>query len=157
MIRTFSPARPDAPALLRGLAMAACAAGTGVWAALLLAPVPHEFPPALETAEQAAPDTSAVAQWFGGQALRVRVAVSGVIASNDGGGAALLSVDGAAPRAYRVGQALAPGVVLESVSRTSVSVSQDGVIDTVALPVKSLRGQEGIVSVPAPASTPTER
>lgn len=152
MIRTFSPARPDAPALLRGLAMAACAAGTGVWAALLLAPVPHEFPPALETAEQAAPDTSAVAQWFGGQALRVRVAVSGVIASNDGGGAALLSVDGAAPRAYRAGQTLAPGVVLESVSRTSISISQDGVVESVALPVKPSGVQKGFVPVPAAAA-----
>src|SRR5690606_36923718 len=99
-----------APAALRAAAMMAVAIGVGVWSAILLAPRPTESPPLLEVGAAVPTDLSPVVQWFGGAPLRVRVAVHGVIATDAGRGAALLSVEGAPPRAYRVGQSLAPGV-----------------------------------------------
>lgn len=140
-----------APALLRVAAMVATAAGIGVWAALLLAPTPRGSLPMLDSMATSLQDTAPVAQWFGGQPLRVRVAALGVIAGQDGRGAALLSVDGGPPRAYRVGQSLAPGVSLDAVTASAVSIAQDGVVEHVALPVSPAAGLRGFVPVPAEA------
>lgn len=125
------------PGLLRGLAIMAFAVGLGVWSAILLAPQAPKSSPLLDTPAAPLPDTRAVAHWFGGAQLRVTVTAHGVIAAADGSGAALLSVDGAAPRAYRVGQTLAPGVVLDAVSTVAVSIAQDGSVETVAIPPAS--------------------
>src|SRR5690554_4201994 len=105
--------------------MAASAAGIGVWGALLLAPTAREQPPALGAITAPAHDTAALAQWFGGAAMRVRIAALGVIAS-EGGGAALLSINGGSPQAYRVGHTLAPGVTLAAVGPLDVAIDQDG-------------------------------
>ncbi|SRR5690606_14554145 len=135
---------------LRLLAMAATAVGVGVWGALLLAPRPAESPPLLAPGPAATQDLSAVVQWFGGAPLRVRIAVNGIIASEDGRGAALLSVDGASPRAYRVGQELAPGVRLESVSAHAVTIAQDGVSEQVPMPKAPGSGLQGFIPVKQP-------
>ena len=143
----FSPTLPriDAPALTRCLAVMALAVGIGVWGALLLAPAPRVLPPMLDTvtSEQ---NTAAVARWFGGGALRVRVAVMGLITS-DKGGAALLSVNGGAAQAYRVGQTLAPGVTLAGVTANAVSIDQDGVTEQVAMPANPASVVQGFVPV----------
>ncbi|HLT98670.1 MAG TPA: hypothetical protein VKZ70_02885 [Burkholderiaceae bacterium] len=135
---------------LRVIAMATLAVGVGVWSALLLAPRPVESPPLLAPGADARQDLSPVVQWFGGAPLRVRVAVNGIIAAGDGSGAALLSVDGASPRAYRVSQELAPGVVLEAVSPQSVSIAQDGVAEQVPMPKAPGSGMQGFVPVARP-------
>ena len=143
----LSPALPrvDMPAFARGLAIVALALGVGVWGALLFAPAPRALPPMLDTvtSEQ---NTASVARWFGGGALRVRVAVMGLITS-DKGGAALLSVNGGAAQAYRVGQALAPGVTLAGVTASSVSIDQDGVTEQVAMPANPASVVQGFVPV----------
>lgn len=144
--------RIDLPALVRAAAMAACAVGVGVWGALLLAPTPSQLPPALDVSAAAPRDTAAVAQWFGGAALRVRVVASGIIAGEDGFGAALLSIDGGPPRAYRVGQTLAPGVTLHAVAPTSVAIAQEGTIENVAVPVSPHARVRGFVPVPVVSS-----
>jgi len=133
------------PAFARGLAIVALALGVGVWGALLFAPAPRALPPMLDTvtSEQ---NTASVARWFGGGALRVRVAVMGLITS-DKGGAALLSVNGGAAQAYRVGQALAPGVTLAGVTASSVSIDQDGVTEQVAMPANPASVVQGFVPV----------
>lgn len=138
-----------APGLLRGLAMVAIALGVGGWGAVLLAPAPREAPPVLDAIMPQLHDTQPVASWFGGKALRVRVAAVGVIASDDGRGAALLSVDAGPVRAYRVGQSLAPGVTLDAVTATSVSIDQDGVIEQVALRPGPASSAQGFIAVPA--------
>lgn len=135
----------EAPALLRVAAIMAVAAGIGVWGAILPAPVPRESPPMLEVVDESGRDLSPVAQWFGGKPLRVRVVVQGVIAGQDGHGAALLSIDGAPPRAYRAGQALAPGVTLEEVTAAAVSIAQDGVLEQVAIPDNPFGKSHGFV------------
>lgn len=126
--------RFNPPALLRALAMLAVAAGVGVWGAILLAPSPGAMPPALPAASTQGFATAPVAQWFGGGNARVKVTVVGLIAGGAQQGAALLSVNGAPAQAYRIGQTLAPGIVLAGVSRDAVSVDQDGVIEQVAVP-----------------------
>ena len=47
--------------------------------------------------------------------LSSRFSLLGVVADPDGGGAALLSVDGKPPKPYRVGSAVDEGLVLQSV------------------------------------------
>lgn len=143
----LSPALPriDMPAFARGLAIVALALGIGVWGALLFAPAPRALPPMLDTvtSEQ---NTAAVARWFGGGALRVRVALMGLITS-DKGGAALLSVNGGTAQAYRVGQTLAPGVTLAGVTANAVSIDQDGVTEQVAMPANPASVVQGFVPV----------
>jgi len=144
-----SPFHIDAPALLRALAIAAIAAGVGVWGVLLFAPAPRELPPMLDSIVPPLHDVSSVAQWFGGAPLRVRVSAVGVIASDDGRGAALLSVDGGPARAYRVGQALAPGVTLDAVGAATVSIDQDGVVEQVPVPASPASRVQGFIPVPS--------
>ena len=129
--------------------MLALALGVGVWGALLLAPAPREAPPVLGSMMPQLYDTKPVAQWFGGSPLRVRVTAAGVISADDGRGAALLSVDGAPARAYRVGQTLAPGVVLDSVSASAMTIAQDGLAEHIAVPAAPGVGLRGFVTVPA--------
>ncbi|NYT50611.1 hypothetical protein H0A72_14920 [Parapusillimonas granuli] len=134
--------------------MLALAVGAGVWGALLLAPKPAAPPPALEAPAATGQDTAAVARWFGGGALRVRVAVAGLIASDDGRGAALLAINGGKPQAYRVGQALAPGVTLAAVAADGVSIDQDGVIEKVAVPVRPENAVQGFLPVSGAKARP---
>jgi len=137
----------DGPAWVRRLSMLAFAVGLGVWAALLFAPAPGKLPPMLEAVPDANLDTAPAARWFGGAALRVRVTVKGLIATADGSaGAALLSVDGGPAQAYRVGQALAPGVTLVAVSANAVSIDQDGVIEHITPPDGPLPAGQGFIS-----------
>jgi len=142
----------DAPALFKGLAIVAFVVGVGVWGAVLLAPAPRKLPPALDTDSVPLRDTAPVAQWFGGAALRVRVAALGLIASDDGRSAALLSIDGGPARAYRAGQLLAPGVTLDAVGSASVFIDQEGTVEEVSVPVSPAGRVRGFVSVPAVSS-----
>lgn len=146
--------RVDGPAFVRGLAVLALAVGIGVWGALLFAPAPRALPPTLDSASATGQDTAAVARWFGGGALRVRVAVVGLIAADGGRGAALLVVNGGPAQAYRIGQTLAPGVKLAGVSPTAVSVDQDGVIEQVAMPVNPASVIQGFIPVSGSPARP---
>ena len=149
MTASSSPSYRHAPAWLRVAAMVAMAAGSGVWTAVLLAPTPRETLPVLDSMVPPVQDTTPVARWFGGKPLRVHVTALGVIAGDDGSGAALLSVDGGPPRAYRVGQSLAPGVSLDGVTASTVSIAQDGLVEQVALPTRAGSGLRGFVPVHA--------
>lgn len=51
-----------------------------------------------------------------------RFALLGVVAEADGGGAALISVDGKPPKPYRVGTAVDEGLVLQSVQSRRATV-----------------------------------
>lgn len=139
--------RLEGPALVRGVAVLALAMGAGVWGALLFAPTPRALPPMLDSVSASGQDTSAVARWFGGGALRVRVAVVGLISADNGRGAALLAVNGAAAQAYRIGQTLAPGVTLAGVTPNAVSINQDGVIEEVAMPANPASLVQGFIPV----------
>jgi general secretion pathway protein C len=137
----------DTPKLIRNIAVATIAIGVGIWGALLLAPVPGALPPALDSSPVKGQDTAAVARWFGGEALRIRVTVAGLIAGGPDRGAALLGVNGAAPQAYRIGQTLAPGVTLSGVAANGVFIDQDGAIEQVSMPNNPANEIQGFISV----------
>ena len=128
------------------LGVLALAAGAGVWAALLLAPGARDPGSLLDTALPAVQATEPLARWFGGPALRVRVTPLGVISADDGRGAALLSIEGGPARAYRVGQQLAPGVVLHGVGPSAVRIDQDGEVEVIGLPDASPTPENGFIS-----------
>jgi len=121
------------PRLAQAAAMLAVAAGIGLWGALLLAPRPAAAPPALASGPAPGQDVTPVANWFGGGSARLRVAVVGLIASGERG-AALLSINGGKPEAYRVGQTLAQGVTLSAVLPHGVSIDQDGIVEDISVP-----------------------
>lgn len=125
--------RQQGPQLVQSVALLCAAAGLGLWASLLLAPQPAPPPPALATGAAPGQDISPVIEWFGGGSARLRLTVIGLIASGEQG-AALLSINGAPARAYRVGQTLAPGVVLTAVGPNKVTLDQDGLSEDVAIP-----------------------
>lgn len=138
--------RQTLPGLFQGLAMLALAAALGVWGAILLAPQPSALPPALTPSLAPQPDTSAIAGWFGGGNSRVRVALVGLIASDEHG-AALLAVDGGTPQAFRAGQTIAPGVTLARVTRDHVEIDQEGATESLRAPVHPQALIQGFVPV----------
>lgn len=125
---------PSAPALLRVLAVLIFAAGLGVWASILLAPQPGPLPPAVSAAAPRAADNTPVALWFGkDEAMRTQITVLGVIAAGPDG-AAVLSVDGGPPLAWRAGTEVAPGIVLRDIAADAVTVEQSGRASRLAAP-----------------------
>src|SRR5690606_11227068 len=138
------------PRLAHVAAVHALAAGIGLWGVLLLAPRPAAAPPALASAPAPGQDVAAVANWFGGGSARLRVAVVGLIASGERG-AALLSINGGKPEAYRVGQTLAQGVTLSAVLPHGVSIDQDGIVEDISVPATT-QPPQGFVPVAAPVA-----
>lgn len=125
---------PSAPALLRVLAVLVFAAGLGAWASILLAPQPGPLPPAVSAAAPRAADNTPVALWFGkDEAMRTQITVLGVIAAGPDG-AAVLSVDGGPPLAWRAGTEVAPGIVLRDIAADAVTVEQSGRASRLAAP-----------------------
>jgi len=123
---SLRPTLPAAPAVFRILAVLALAAGVGVWASVLLAPKPGPLPPAVSAAAPRAADNTPVALWFGkDEAMRTQITVLGVIAAGPDG-AAVLSVDGGPPQAWRTGGEVATGIVLREVAADAVTVEQAG-------------------------------
>lgn len=117
---------PAAPAMFRALAILALAAGVGVWGAVLLAPKPPALPAAVSAPAPRAADNMPVALWFGrDEVLRTQISVLGVIAAGTDG-AAVFSIDGGPPVAWRVGDEVAPGIVLKDVGADAVTVEQGG-------------------------------
>lgn len=116
----------SAPYAIRSLAMAAAAAGVGLWAALLLAPAPADLPPALNISPVPEHDTRAVARLFGSEGvLDTQITVFGIIAAGSQG-SAILSVDGAPPQAYRIGSEVAAGFALVEISDGGVELEHNG-------------------------------
>lgn len=134
---------PSAPATLRVLAVLALAAGVGVWAAVLLAPRPGPLPPAVSAAAPRAADNTPVALWFGkDEVMRTQISVLGLIAAGPDG-AAVLSVDGGPPLAYRAGGEVAPGILLRDIAVDAVTVEQGGRLNRLATPA-ALAASAGI-------------
>jgi len=140
------PPLPSPPSLARAAAILACAAGTGVWGAVLLAPRPGPLPPMLTAPPPGGGGTIALAQWFGGSAAQVKVAVLGLISAGPHG-AAILRIDGGPPQAYRVGQAIAQGVTLAEVESAGVVLDQAGAAIRVAAPAAPVLPAPGFVPV----------
>ena len=91
-----------------------------------------------------------VINWFGGNSARLRIEVVGLIASGQHG-AALLSINGEPPKAYRTGQTLAQGVSLSAVLPQGVAIDQDGITETITIAAQQ-PAQPGFIAAP-PATT----
>src|SRR3546814_17215530 len=92
-------------------------------------------------------DISPLVNWFGGGSARLRITVVGLLSSGQRG-TALLSINGAPPKAYSVGHTLAQGVTLSAVSPHGVSIDQDGIIEDIGVQIgratcRERRGQSG--------------
>src|SRR3546814_14987036 len=111
--------------LTQSLVMLSMAAGIGVWIALLLAPQPMAARPFLASGPTSGQDISPLVNWFGGGSARLRITVVGLLSSGQRG-TALLSINGAPPKAYSVGHTLAQGVTLSAVSPHGVSLDHIG-------------------------------
>lgn len=117
-------ASPRWPAALGTTGVWVLAAASVVfWGLRLAAPPESAAPPALVSAPVSV-DPAEVAKAFGATTAPVasltpdagnRFVLLGVVADGDQRGAALIAVDGKAPRPYRVGQQLGDGYVLQSV------------------------------------------
>lgn len=130
----------QSPRLLQAMAMLAVAIGVGLWSALLLAPKPADPPALLALGPAPGQSTEALTNWFGGGNAHLRITVVGLIAAGQRG-AALLSVNGQPPQAYRVGQSLAQGVTLAAVLPEAIAIDQDGIVQNIAMPSQVLPTQ----------------
>jgi len=128
---------PWAPRLATLVLWALAGAGALYWALALSARPAGPAPLAPE--QGVSIDTQAVARLLGAgaqppaaaqaaaPALSSRFRLLGVLAGTaSGGGAALIAVDGQPPKPFRVGAAVEPGLVVQSLSRREVSLGPAG-------------------------------
>ncbi|HQQ71886.1 MAG TPA: type II secretion system protein N, partial [Alicycliphilus sp.] len=120
------------------------------WGLKLSAPAAGSAPVAA-VPEQLLPDAPALARLLGAQAVSAaaapaaasRFVLLGVLAGTQSGdGAALIAVDGKPPKHYRVGAAIEPGLVLQSLGRREarLGASIDGAT-TLALELPRQKAQ----------------
>lgn len=133
IMRIIQPAWPRAAHLLGIISFAS---GAVFWGVLLLTPLPMEIPPTQNQALARGTDTKPIGQWFMAETSHLRVSVIGLISSGVHG-SALLSVNGGQPKAYQVGQILAPRVTLASVSPDSISIAQNGLFEKIDVAKRS--------------------
>lgn len=134
MALTLISRRIGLPGAARALAILALAAGIGVWGAVIFAPGPQDLPPAMRPGVGRFDDTAPAALLFGKNGtLKTQVTVAGLISSGTEG-AAVLSVDGGPPLAWRMGQDLAPGLRLLRVDAGGIVLDQNGTQATIAIP-----------------------
>ncbi|HRL21201.1 MAG TPA: hypothetical protein PLG97_02630 [Alcaligenes sp.] len=103
-------------------------------AALLLnlsLPTVTTIPPVLEDPPTERAGTEQLALWFGGSTALPELRLHGMI-TGAGNGAALLSINQQPVLPYRQGQELAPGVILDSLQREHITITVDGVPQTIA-------------------------
>lgn len=136
------PVKPAARYIVHALGLALCIAGVVAWARLLQPPAPA-VPSAQARETRADPAAEALGAWFGPGELRANVVVKGLI-KGEAQGVAVLSVNDAAARAYRVGDTLARSVTLKAVEADAVRIDKAGVVERIAAPVLPQPATPGI-------------
>ncbi len=121
-----------------GIALAAGMLMLNLWL-----PGQPPIPPLLEDAPAERLGTQQLALWFGGATALPELRLLGMITGADQG-AALLSINQQAVRAYRQGQELAPGVILHSLQRQHITVTVDGVPQTIRTERSAPAASDGI-------------
>lgn len=107
----------------------------------LFLPSQDTIAPVLDEDHSEQISTRQIAQWFGGSTALPELRLHGMIVSGTGG-AALLSINQQSVRAYRPGQELAPGVLLDSIQREHIVITVDSVPQHIATE------REGPVAIP---------
>lgn len=133
-----------------------CAIGA-YWVVRIVTPQPSAAPPPLAAAPPREPNPVLAARMFGlvqaPQAQAVsNIQVSGVFAAGKDS-SAVLAIDGKPPRAYVVGQELAPGTRLVEVQPEVVVLESGGVRQEIRMPPRSAVASLGGGVPPAPAYT----
>lgn len=131
------------------LCQAGIALALGALALDLWLPAGPPIPPLLNDTPAERQGTQALASWFGGATALPELRLHGMITSA-GCGAALLGINQQPVRAYRQGQELAPGVVLHSLQRDHITVTVDGVPQSVATERRAPPAGDGIRRLPRP-------
>lgn len=139
----IDPVKPPARCIVHAAGLLLVVAGVATWSHLLSQPSPA---PRATQAEATAPDPTADVQaaWFGPGEVRANIAVKGLIKGADHG-VAVLAVNGAAPRPYRVGEALTRSVTLSAIEAGAVVIDKAGVSERIAAPVVPQPASPGIV------------
>ncbi len=145
-------ARQRLPAAAAFVLFIALCASIAYWVLQWLAPAPRPVA-APVVSERALPPASAAANLFGGAAKgggMANVQLRGIIhAGRSAGSAAILAVDGSAPKFYRVNAELMPGVTVKSIHAKTVVLSDRGAERE--LPLPAFAAQEGTSGAPARA------
>lgn len=121
MALAFKPVA--APQWVQGAALLAALAGLATWGTVLRAPVGQAVVPTQEQALPAPP--AAAGQWFANVPAQVEISLSGLLAGS-AGAVAIVSLNGAAPQAVRVGEQLAQGVRLVAIEADALVIERAG-------------------------------
>lgn len=121
MALAFKPVA--APQLVQGAALLAALAGLATWGTLLWTPTPQPVPAAMQQTLSAPP--APAGQWFANLPAQVDISLSGLLAGS-AGAVAIVSLNGGAPQAVRVGEQLAQGVQLVAIEADALVIERAG-------------------------------
>lgn len=107
---------------VQAVALLATLAGVLMWSSLLLTSAQSSAPPPVREEAAATPDSPAL-QWFSNRPAALDIKVSGVI-SVAHGAVAILSLNGAPPRAFVLGERLAQGAHLVAIEHDNVVIER---------------------------------
>lgn len=128
---------------------AACAASLVFWGYILRSPQAQSPVAQAAAAPAADPASVVVAAWLGAGEVRLDARVLGLAQSVDGRAVALVSVNGAPPKAVMAGEMLTEGVVLRSIDVGTVTLERGGSLLRLDVPKREdASGDNGIVRVP---------
>ncbi len=140
----LNPNRQRLPAIVSLLLFVALCASMAYWVLQWLAPAPRAVA-APVASERPVPPVAAAANLFGGAAKgggMVNVQLRGIIhAGSASGSVAIMTVDGSAPKFYRVNAELMPGVTVKAINARTVVLSDRGAERE--LPLPAFAAQEG--------------
>lgn len=145
-------------ALMHTLMLAIVSAIAAYWVVKILTPQPTAAPPPLAATPPREPDPTLAARMFGLiEAPRVaavsNIQVVGVFAAGKSG-SAVLALDGKSPRAYVIGQEVAPGTRLVEVQpEVVVLAASDGARQELRVPPRAEVASIGGSAPPKPAYT----
>lgn len=150
------------PARAGAFVLAAAAVASAVYWILQVQGVQVQAPlVSVESASLATVDSTAVARSLGASApatgpamaadisVSSRVVLAGIVAANQGSGAALIAVDGKPAKPFQVGATVVDNWVLRRVQPRSVSLSQGGAEVSLELPGNVPGSVPGIASGPS--------
>ncbi len=148
------------PRLATLLLSALAAASVAFWGLKLTGPDPSPVSAPVASVQDATPpvDPGAIARFLGGGAVQTaapvaslasRFVLTGIVATSNQAGAALIAVDGKPAKPYRVGASLEGGLVVQAVMpRKAVLGAGMGGPPTFTLELPALPGSSGTAALP---------
>ncbi|WP_370679415.1 type II secretion system protein N [Comamonas sp. GB3 AK4-5] len=122
------------------------AGGLCFWGMKLLDVKTQVLPPPAQALPAADPAGKALAEWLGPGEVRLNVAVLGLAQRSDRA-VALLSINGAAPQPYLVGEPVMQSVTLKAIDADGVVLERAGRAIRIHAPVRPVLPSKGIEHV----------